>query len=259
MWKPWAGSRSGLLLDVIDGQRPESVVLPSELIVRASSGTPDPTPGPAVSAALPQTARILELRPGAPSDTTEGAGPMSTVFVVGSLNIDQNVRVSSLPRAGETVRGSDATFSPGGKGGNQAVAAARAGATGEIHRSSRRRRPRTADSRGPVRRPHRPLGHVADQSATPPRERRSSPSTTAGRTRSSSVRAQTPASPPTTSKRGSTPSRPATSWSCSWRLRRRWSGRPPPSRRAAVPSSSSTPPPPPGRSTACSTTSTFWW
>jgi ribokinase len=54
---------------------------------------------------------------------------MSTVFVVGSLNIDQNIRVRSLPRPGETVRGSDATFSPGGKGGNQAIAAARAGAT----------------------------------------------------------------------------------------------------------------------------------
>ena len=53
---------------------------------------------------------------------------MSTVFVVGSLNIDQNIRVRSLPRPGETVRGSDATYSPGGKGGNQAIAAARAGA-----------------------------------------------------------------------------------------------------------------------------------
>jgi ribokinase len=54
---------------------------------------------------------------------------MNTVFVVGSLNIDQNFRVHALPRAGETVQGSDVTFSPGGKGGNQAVAAARAGAT----------------------------------------------------------------------------------------------------------------------------------
>ena len=35
----------GLLLDVIDGHRPESVVLPSKLIIRASSGTPDPTLG----------------------------------------------------------------------------------------------------------------------------------------------------------------------------------------------------------------------
>ena len=69
---------------------------------------------------------------------------MSTVFVVGSLNIDQNVRVSSLPQAGETVRGSDATFSPGGKGGNQAVAAARAGArvkfTGAVGDDSHGRR-----------------------------------------------------------------------------------------------------------------------
>jgi ribokinase len=54
---------------------------------------------------------------------------MNRVFAVGSLNIDQNIRAHSLPRPGETVHGSDATYCPGGKGGNQAVAAARAGAT----------------------------------------------------------------------------------------------------------------------------------
>lgn len=53
---------------------------------------------------------------------------MSTVYVVGSLNMDQRIQVPALPGGGETVLGQDAVFSPGGKGGNQAVAAARAGA-----------------------------------------------------------------------------------------------------------------------------------
>lgn len=53
---------------------------------------------------------------------------MNTVFVVGSLNIDQTIRVPSFPQAGETVQGSDVRLSPGGKGANQAVAASRAGA-----------------------------------------------------------------------------------------------------------------------------------
>jgi ribokinase len=48
--------------------------------------------------------------------------------VVGSVNLDLVARVERLPRPGETV--TDATFErvPGGKGANQAVAAARLGA-----------------------------------------------------------------------------------------------------------------------------------
>jgi ribokinase len=50
------------------------------------------------------------------------------VCVVGSVNIDLVFDVASLPRPGETVLASSARSAPGGKGGNQAVAAARAGA-----------------------------------------------------------------------------------------------------------------------------------
>jgi ribokinase len=48
-----------------------------------------------------------------------------TVF--GSLNMDISVTVASLPAPGETVLGGAAVFAPGGKGANQAVAAARLG------------------------------------------------------------------------------------------------------------------------------------
>ena len=50
------------------------------------------------------------------------------VCVVGSVNMDSTFDVDSLPRPGETVLASSLTCTPGGKGGNQAVAAVRAGA-----------------------------------------------------------------------------------------------------------------------------------
>jgi ribokinase len=50
--------------------------------------------------------------------------------VLGSLNMDISVTVPALPGPGATVLGSAAVFAPGGKGANQAVAAARLGGEG---------------------------------------------------------------------------------------------------------------------------------
>lgn len=49
------------------------------------------------------------------------------IYVIGSINTDLVVRTPTLPRAGETVMGRDFVVTAGGKGANQAVAAARLG------------------------------------------------------------------------------------------------------------------------------------
>src|SRR4051812_32598713 len=53
---------------------------------------------------------------------------MGRVGICGSLNMDVFSYVERLPQPGETLRGRSLLYAPGGKGANQAVAAARASA-----------------------------------------------------------------------------------------------------------------------------------
>ncbi len=52
---------------------------------------------------------------------------MADIIVIGSLNADLVVRAPRFPAPGETISGEDLAIIPGGKGANQAVAAARQG------------------------------------------------------------------------------------------------------------------------------------
>jgi ribokinase len=60
-----------------------------------------------------------------PVESTSAGG----VVVVGSANADLVLRLAELPRPGETLLATETTRLPGGKGANQAVAAARSGAS----------------------------------------------------------------------------------------------------------------------------------
>ena len=56
------------------------------------------------------------------------SSPDGTIVVVGSVNVDLLAQVQRHPRPGETLHGTGGQMLPGGKGANQAVAAARLGA-----------------------------------------------------------------------------------------------------------------------------------
>ena len=53
---------------------------------------------------------------------------MTNILVIGSSNTDMVVKTSRLPKPGETIIGGEFFMNPGGKGANQAVAAAKLGA-----------------------------------------------------------------------------------------------------------------------------------
>ncbi len=80
--------------------------------VYAGTVVTNPPPTPAVPASVQPAHPLLGT---------------SRVCVVGSLNMDLVVRAQRIPAAGETVLGGGYRTFPGGKGANQAVAAARAG------------------------------------------------------------------------------------------------------------------------------------
>ena len=56
---------------------------------------------------------------------------MPKIIVIGSSNTDMVIKTAKIPAPGETILGGNFFMNPGGKGANQAVAAARLG--GQVH------------------------------------------------------------------------------------------------------------------------------
>lgn len=57
---------------------------------------------------------------------------MGKIGVVGSINMDMTVKAERIPLKGETIKGEELRYIPGGKGANQAVAMAKLGAKVEM-------------------------------------------------------------------------------------------------------------------------------
>src|SRR4030042_5882286 len=64
-------------------------------------------------------------------DTMAASPSKKKIVIIGSSNTDMVIRTPRIPRPGETVLGGEFFMASGGKGANQAVAAARAG--GDVH------------------------------------------------------------------------------------------------------------------------------
>ena len=118
----------------------------AEAIVRLSA-----RPTPTGSAATSSASTVANS-----SRADRGQSVSGRVIVVGSVNVDLVAHAERLPAAGETVTGATFSEHDGGKGANQAVAAARLGASTAFVGAVGRRRVRDAGAGGARPRGHRP-------------------------------------------------------------------------------------------------------